>query len=129
MKRIVIMLMIGTVILVVSNTTVNAKTINEAETELCETLKLALMNSLREPVDKAIAEIYKDDINAPKGLRWDTAGAEILKIKQVYGIGGLYEITLKIEPFYDAHIGYGIDEVVVNSNGELIRFKHLRSYP
>ena len=107
----------------------NAKIINEAETELCETLKLALMNSLREPVDKAIVEIYKDDINAPKGLSWDTTGAEILKIKQVYGIGGLYEITLQIEPFYNAHIGYGIDEVVVNSNGELIRYKHLRTYP
>ncbi|WP_394234197.1 DUF3888 domain-containing protein [Niallia oryzisoli] len=126
MKKIVVMLVI---VLVISNTNVNANTINEAETELCETLKLALMNSLRDPVDKAIVKIYKDDVNAPKGLRWDTTGAEILKIKQVYGIGGLYEITLQIEPFYNAHIGYGIDEVVVTSNGELLRYKHLKTYP
>lgn len=85
--------MIGMIVLAISNTTANAKTINEAETDLCDTLQLALMNSLREPVDKAIVEIYKDDANAPKSLRWDTTGAEILKIKQVYGIGGLYEIT------------------------------------
>ncbi|WP_078380739.1 DUF3888 domain-containing protein [Sutcliffiella halmapala] len=129
MKKIVVTFMIGMIVFVMSNTTANAKTINEAETDLCDTLKLALMNSLREPVDKAIVEIYKDDTNAPKGLRWDTNGAEILKIKQVYGIGGLYEITLKIEPFYNAHISYGIDEIVVNSNRELIRYKHLKTYP
>lgn len=120
--------MIGMIVIVMSNTTANAKTINEAETDLCDTLKLALTNSLREPIDKAIVEIYKDDKNAPKDFRWDNTGAEILKIKQVYGIGGLYEITIKIEPFYNAHISYRIDEIVVNSNGELIRYKHLKTY-
>lgn len=128
MKKIVVMLMVGMIVLVIFNTTANAKTINEADTELCETLKYALMSSLREPVDKAIVEIYKDDVNAPQGLRWDATGAEILKIKQVYGVGGLYEITLKIMPFYLAHITYGIDEVVINTNGELISYKHLKTY-
>jgi hypothetical protein len=56
MKNIAVMLMIGMVLLI-SHTTANAKTINEAETELCETLKLALINSLREQVDKAIIDI------------------------------------------------------------------------
>lgn len=129
MKKIVVMLMVGMIVLVMSNTTGNAKIINEADTELCETLKYALMSSLRKPVDKAIVEIYKDDVNAPQGLRWDATGAEILKIRQVYGIGGLYEITLKIMPFYRAHITYGIDEVVINTNGELISYKHLKTYP
>jgi predicted RNA methylase len=48
-----------------SITTVNAKTINRADSELCETLKMALINRLRVPVDKAIVEIYKNDKNAP----------------------------------------------------------------
>ncbi|WP_369361718.1 DUF3888 domain-containing protein [Priestia megaterium] len=129
MKRITVTLIIGMIVLIISATTASAKTINEADTKLCETLNYALMSSLREPVDKAIVEIYKNDINAPQGLRWDTTGAKILKIKQLYGVGGLYEITLKIMPFYRAHITYGIDEVVVNSNGELIRYKHLKTYP
>ncbi|MEJ9314529.1 DUF3888 domain-containing protein [Priestia megaterium] len=129
MKRITVTLTIGMIVLIISATTVSAKTINEADTTLCETLNYALMSSLREPVDKAIVEIYKNDINAPQGLRWDTTGAKILKIKQLYGVGGLYEITLRIMPFYRAHITYGIDEVVVNSSGELIRYKHLKTYP
>ncbi|AJI25520.1 DUF3888 domain-containing protein [Priestia megaterium] len=129
MKRITGMLTIGIMVLIISTANVNAKTINEADTTLCDTLNYALMSSLREPVDKAIVEIYKNDINAPQGLRWDTTGAKILKIKQLYGVGGLYEITLRIKPFYRAHITYGVDEVVVNSNGELIRYKHLKTYP
>ncbi|WP_195694520.1 DUF3888 domain-containing protein [Priestia megaterium] len=129
MKRITMTLIIGMIVLMISVTTASAKTINEADTTLCDTLNYALMSSLRKPVDKAIVEIYKNDINAPQGLRWDTAGAKILKIKQLYGVGGLYEITLRIMPFYRAHITYGIDEVVVNSNGELIRYKHLKTYP
>ena len=51
----------------------------EAETGLCETYRYALINSLREPVDKAIVEIYKDDQNAPEGLTWATYDTEILK--------------------------------------------------
>ena len=129
MKRITGMLTIGIMVLIISTANVNAKTINEADTTLCDTLNYAIMSSLRDPEYKAIVEIYKNDINAPQGLRWDTTGAKILKIKQLYGVGGLYEITLRIKPFYRAHITYGVDEVVVNSNGELIRYKHLKTYP
>ncbi len=121
------MLMVG-MILVISNTTVNAKTINEADTELCETLKYALINTLGKPVDKAIAEIYKDDMDAPEGLTWDSYDIEILKIKQLYGVGGGYEITLKAHPYYDAHMSYGIDEIVVDTRGKLISYKHLKTY-
>ena len=128
MKKIVVLLMV-VMILAISNTKANAKTINEAETELCETLKLALINSLREPIDKAIIEIYKNDKNAPKGLTWASYETEMLKIKQLSGIGGVYVITLKVYPYYRAHWGYGEDEVVVNSSGELIRYKHLKRYP
>ena len=101
----------------------------EAETGLCETYRYALINSLREPVDKAVVEIYKDDPNAPEGLTWATYDTEILKIKQVYGVGGLYEITLKIYPYYRSHMGYGEDEVVINTVGKLLKYKHLKTYP
>ncbi|AGK55220.1 DUF3888 domain-containing protein [Bacillus sp. 1NLA3E] len=86
---------------------VNGKTetINEADTELCETVKMALISSLREPVDKAIVEIYKDDEDVPEGLTWASYDTEILKIKQLYGISGIYEITLKVYPYYRAHMG------------------------
>lgn len=124
--------MIG-VFLVTFNWTVNAKTktktINEANTEICETLKMALINSNSKLIDKAISEIYKNDKNAPEGLTWASYDTEILKIKQLYGIGGLYEITLKVYPYYRAHMSYGEDEVVINTNGELINFKHLKTYP
>lgn len=128
MKKFVVMFMVG-MLLVFSNTTVGAKIINDADTELCETLKYALIGSLREPVDKAIIEIYKDDPNAPKGLTWATYDTEILKIKQLYGVGCLYEITVKVHPYYRAHMSYGIDEVVINNRGELISYKHLKTYP
>jgi hypothetical protein len=128
MMRLAVMILVG-MALAISNSTANAKTINEADTELSEMLKLALINSVRKPVDKAIFEIYKDDKNAPKGLTWASYETEILKIKQLYGIGGLYEITLKVFPYYYAHWGYGEDEVVINSNGELISYRHLKTYP
>ncbi|MDR4887538.1 DUF3888 domain-containing protein [Fredinandcohnia sp. QZ13] len=127
MKKIVAILMFG-MLLVISNTTVNAKTINEADTELCETLKYALINTLRQPVDKAIAEIYKEDKNAPEGLTWASYDTEILKIKQLNGVGGVYEITLKVYPYYRAHMSYGEDEIVVDTRGKLISYKHIKTY-
>ncbi|SDM42319.1 Protein of unknown function [Bacillus sp. OK048] len=128
-KKIAVILMIG-MFLMINYTIVNAKTVNEADTELCETLKMALITSNRKPVDKAITEIYKDDKKAQElGLTWASDGTEILKIKQLYGIGGLYEITLKVYPYYRAHNSYGEDEVVINTNGELISYKHLKTYP
>lgn len=99
----------------IPNTSGNANTINEADTELCDTFKYALINSVREPVDKTIFEIYKEDKNAPKCLTWASYDTEILKIKQVYGMGGLYEITLKVYPYYLSHISYGVDEVVIHT--------------
>ncbi|MCT2536521.1 DUF3888 domain-containing protein [Aquibacillus koreensis] len=118
-----------TMILVSYDTPAFSQTINEADTELCETLKYALINSLREPIDKAIFEIYKDDEDAPEGLRWDSYDTEILKIKQLYGVGGAYELTLKVKPFYRAHITYGEDIIVVSADGELIDYEHLKTYP
>ncbi|WP_084552282.1 DUF3888 domain-containing protein [Bacillus cihuensis] len=40
-----------------------------------------------------------------------------------------YEITLYVYPYYRAHMGYGEDEVVINTRGELISFMHLKTYP
>ncbi|GLY12004.1 DUF3888 domain-containing protein [Bacillus badius] len=128
MKKLAVTLIVATV-LVITGTSAASKTINETDTELCETLKYALINSLREPIDKAINEIYKDDQEAPEGLSWASFQTEILKIRQLDGIGGTYEITFKVNPYYRAHITYGEDKVVVNSDGELIGYKHLKTYP
>jgi Protein of unknown function (DUF3888) len=115
---------------IIPDTKVDANAaVNEAETQLCETFKYSLISSLRKPVDKAITDIYKDDKNAPVGLTWASYDTEILRIKQLYGVGGLYEITLKVYPYYGAHMSYGVDEVVINTNGELISFNHLETYP
>jgi hypothetical protein len=113
------------------NLTVNAKTetILEADSGLCETLGYALINSLGKPIDKAISEIYKEDKDAPENLTWASFQTEILKIKQLYGVGGAYEITLKVYPYYRAHITYGEDIIVVSADGELIKYEHLKTYP
>ena len=128
MKKVLFIFMV--LLLIISNNKViNAETINEADTELTETLKYALISSLRKPVDEAIGKIYMDDKNAPAGITWATFDTDIVKIKQVYGMGGLYELTLRVYPYYLAHNSYGIDEVMINTEGKLINFKHLKTYP
>ncbi|MBM0066393.1 DUF3888 domain-containing protein [Alkalicoccobacillus gibsonii] len=104
-------------------------TLNEADTNLSDSLRYALICSIRTPVDQAVIELYKDDIHVPGTLQWAAYDTKILKIKQVYGVGGLYEVTLRIYPYYNAHNSYGIDEVVVNTNQELIRYRHVHTYP
>jgi hypothetical protein len=116
------------IIFLLSNIQVSATTVNEADTELSETLTYALINSLREPIDEAISQIYKSDKNAPSYLTWATYDTKLIKIKQVYGIGGLYELTLQVHPYYGAHNSYGVDEVVINTEGEVINYKHLKTY-
>lgn len=127
MKRLI--LCVVSIFILGTSSPVYAKTVNEADTELCDTFKYALINRLREPVDKAIAEIYKDDPEAPEDLHWASYDTEIVKIKQIYGVGGAYEITLKVNPYYRAHNQYGEDIVVVNSDGRLITYEHLKTYP
>ncbi|WP_050614537.1 DUF3888 domain-containing protein [Bacillus testis] len=104
-------------------------TINETDSELCDAFKYALIISLRKPIDQAISEIYKKDKNAPEDLTWAPYATEILKIRQTNGIGGAYEITLKVTPYYRAHITYGKDRIVVTADGKLIGYKHLKTYP
>lgn len=111
-------------------TTVYSQTINNADTELCDTLKYAFINNLKEPIDEAIKEIYKDDAFAiNERLSWAPFQTDILEIKQLNGVGGEYEVTLKIYPYYRAHNTYGEDIVVVNTGGELISYEHVRTYP
>jgi hypothetical protein len=128
MKKIVMTLTL-TIFLTSYNASAYSLSINEADTELCDTLKYALIISLREPIDKAITEIYKDDEDAPEDLTWASYDTEIKKIKQSNGVGGAYEITLKVNPYYRAHITYGEDIIVVSADGELIDYKHLKTYP
>ncbi|TMU87262.1 DUF3888 domain-containing protein [Bacillus sp. BHET2] len=112
-----------------NQTAAYANTINKADTNLCDTFKYALINSLREPVDQAIDKIYKDDENAPEGLTWASYETEILLIKQINGVGGAYEITLKVKPYYRAHLSYGEDIIVVGADGQLIKYRHLKTFP
>ncbi|MFB9826262.1 DUF3888 domain-containing protein [Lederbergia wuyishanensis] len=109
--------------------TAYAATINETDTELSESLKYALILSLSQPISEAIEAIYKNDKSAPKGLTWAAYQTEILKIKQANGIGGIYEITLKVYPYYRAHITYGEDIVVIRTDGKIIDYKHVKTYP
>lgn len=128
MKKVVTTLLLA-FFFVSFNTSAYSQTINEADTELCDTLKYALINSHREPIGKAIANIYREDKDAPEGLTWASYDTEIVKIKQSNGIGGSYEITLKVKPYYRAHITYGEDIVIVSDDGELIDYIHLKTYP
>lgn len=130
LKKFVVIFIAG-MLLVIFNLTVTAKTetLLEADTGLCETLGYALINSLGKPIDKAIAEIYMNDKAAPEGLTWSAFQTEILKVKQLNGVGGAYEITLKVKPFYRAHITYGEDIIVVSADGELIEYEHLKTFP
>ncbi|RDW18193.1 hypothetical protein CWR48_11440 [Oceanobacillus arenosus] len=127
MKKLAAILMAG-LFLFVTNPVVYAKTINEADTELTETLKYALISSLRKPVNKAVSEIYRGDKNAPDGLTWAAYDTDIMEIKQVFGVGGLYKIKLKVHPYYGAHNMDGEDEVVVNTDGKLLSYRHLKTY-
>ncbi|MFD1336612.1 DUF3888 domain-containing protein [Oceanobacillus iheyensis] len=124
------LLVVLIVMFIISHTTAYAETTNQTDTDLCDTLKYAFINSLKEPIDEAIKEIYKDDTFATnEGLSWAPFQTEITEINQIYGVGGEYEITLKIYPYYRAHNTYGEDLVVVNTDGELISYEHVKTFP
>jgi hypothetical protein len=127
MKKVIACMLITSIF--VHSAPILAKTINQADTNLCETLKYTLINSLRKTIDEAVEKIYEDDKNAPEGLTWASYDTEVLKIRQMNGIGGTYEITLKVKPYYRAHIAYGEDMIVVDSDGHLLSYKHLKTYP
>lgn len=128
MKKII---MIAVIFLLLSSrdTSVYSETVNETDTNLCEAFKYVLIRSLSEPIDKAIVEIYKDDKEMPEDLTWAAYDTEILKVKQLFGVGGAYEITFKVYPYYRAHISYGEDIITVSETGKLIDYKHLKTYP
>ncbi|MGM8365732.1 DUF3888 domain-containing protein [Virgibacillus sp. W0181] len=47
----------------------------------------------------------------------------------LFGGGGAYEITLKVLPYYRAHITYREDTIFVSADGELIDCEHIKTYP
>jgi hypothetical protein len=103
-------------------------TINEADTQLCDTIRYAFIMSLSNPIERAIKDLYKD---YPEVVSWAAYDTKILKIKQLYGVGGAYEVKLKIFPYYGAHNGIGEDEIVVRvTSGKniLLSSKHLKTY-
>ncbi|WP_253182451.1 DUF3888 domain-containing protein [Bacillus wiedmannii] len=90
-------------------------------------VKYALIRSLSPSIDKALTEIYNDATKGiPSWAGWDT---EIMNIKQLYGIGGAYDVKVRVSPYYGPHIGYGIDEITarVDASGQqLIEYKHIQ---
>ncbi|WP_255290164.1 DUF3888 domain-containing protein [Bacillus cereus] len=90
-------------------------------------VKYALIRSLSPSIDKALTEIYKNATEGiPSWAGWDT---KIMNIKQLYGIGGAYDVKVRVSPYYEPHIGYGIDEITVrvdDSGQQLIEYKHIQ---
>jgi hypothetical protein len=44
-------------------------------------------------------------------------------------LGGAYEVTVRVHPYYGPHIGNGIDEITIriaSPGQEVIDFKHIR---
>jgi Protein of unknown function (DUF3888) len=125
MKRIFILLL---VLVIIKPLIVEASPINQADTPWEKTLEFTLINSLSEPITNAINEIYKD---SPEQVSWAPYLAKIKKIKQLEGIGGSYDVTLIVLPYYGAHNTIGLDEITVRVAHEvyLVNYKHLKSYP
>ncbi|HDX9500068.1 TPA: DUF3888 domain-containing protein [Bacillus thuringiensis] len=90
-------------------------------------VRYALIRSLSPSIDKALTEVYKDATEGiPSWAGWDT---EIVNIKQLYGIGGAYDVKVRVHPYYGPHIGYGIDEITVRvdaSGQQLVEYKHIQ---
>jgi Protein of unknown function (DUF3888) len=107
---------------------VEAHPINEADTPWEKTLEYTLIQSLSEPITKAIDEIYK---NSPEQASWTPYLTKIKKIKQLDGVGGFYDVTVRVSPYWGAHNTIGLDEVTIRVAHEvyLISYKHLKSYP
>jgi Protein of unknown function (DUF3888) len=106
----------------------HAETINEADSSLCDTITYAFIQSLSDPIGEAVGKIYKD---FPEVVSWMAYDTKILKIKQLYGVGGAYEVTLKIFPYYGPHNYIGEDKVKIrvnSSNNLLIGYEHLKTY-
>ncbi|MFD4930353.1 DUF3888 domain-containing protein [Peribacillus butanolivorans] len=91
-----------------------------------EKTKYALIASLSPAINEAVAKIYKD---IPGGDRqWAGWETEILSIKQLYGIGGAYRITVKIHTYVGAHNPpNGIDTITIEVGGgeqKIIKYEH-----
>lgn len=124
-KRFISVLII--LVVITSTIVVQAHKVNQLPDKLeRDKMYYALMMSLSPSIDKALLEIYKD---APKGVPqwagWDTT---ILKIDQLQGVGGSYDVTLQVRPYYGAHnVGDWIDVIkirVESGRQTIISFKH-----
>ena len=92
-----------------------------------EKMNYALIMSVSPSIKQALSEIYKDSSKGvPQWGGWDT---EILEIEELFGVGGSYDVTVKVFPYYGASIGQGEDKIKirVEKNGQkVISFKHLQ---
>ncbi|WP_429313659.1 DUF3888 domain-containing protein [Paenibacillus mucilaginosus] len=93
----------------------------------CDKIKFALIRSLDPSIEKALSEIYTSHPKGPPSWAgWDT---EILDIEQIYGVGGAYNVTVRVHPYYGPHIGDGIDDITINvSSGkqQVLYYKHIK---
>lgn len=99
---------------------------NETETTN-EMVKYALIVSLAPSINKALVDIYKDPSKGvPQWAGWET---EIVNLKQLNGVGGSYEVTVRVHTYYGPHTGDGIDEITIRIafDGQgVIDFKHIQ---
>ncbi|MGG2092599.1 DUF3888 domain-containing protein [Bacillus sp. S13(2024)] len=123
MKKILILISVSMFIFSLFSAPVQA---NETETTN-EMVKYALIVSLAPSINNALAEIYKD---ASKGVpQWGGWETEIVNIKQLTGVGGIYEVTVRVHSYYEAHTGNGIDEITIriaHDGQEVTDFKHIQ---
>jgi len=119
-----IMLLIVTSTLAVQASNSNQDNKNPATQEK---LYYALIMSLAPSIEEALSDTYKDvSKGIPQWAGWDT---EILEIKQLQGVGGAYDVTVEVRPYYGALIGEGIDEIEIRveaSGQKIINNKHIQ---
>ncbi|WP_078380691.1 DUF3888 domain-containing protein [Sutcliffiella halmapala] len=128
MRKIRSYIIIFTAFLIAFNLSLSQTKANnvELDKENCEKIRYALIVSLGPIIFEAMEEIYKDK---PGGKRqwapWDT---KILKVEQLYGEGGSYNVTVEVHTYVGAHNSpNGTDTIKIEVNAwgsKLLEYEH-----
>lgn len=124
MKKTLMTLLIPSILLAISPLSTSAEDISYNK------VKFALIRSLSPSIEITLEEIYK---NTKEGvLSWAGWDTELLEVRQLYGVGGAYDVKVRIHPFYGPHIGNGYsDEITVRlrSDGQsVLSHNHLKDF-
>lgn len=92
-----------------------------------EKLNYALIISVSPSINKALTDTYKD---SSEGVpQWAGSDTEVLEIEELFGVGGSYDVTVKVYPYYGVSITKGEEEIkirVESSGQKVISNKHLQ---